>query len=57
VTATGTVVNLVEIYTPGQTCQKTLAPMPSSQSDPVLAFMSGTVKLFYVITENNPTKK
>jgi hypothetical protein len=52
VTATGTVVNLVEVYTPGQACQKTLAPMPSSSSDPVLAFMSGTI----ILIESNSKK-
>ena len=52
VTATGTVVNLVEVYTPGQACQKTLAPMPSSSSDPVLAFMSGTILLIESIAKN-----
>jgi len=33
----------VEVFTPGQTCSMTLAPMQVAATDPVLAFIDGVI--------------
>jgi hypothetical protein len=33
----------VEVFTPGQTCHMTLAPMRVTGTDPVLAFIAGVI--------------
>jgi hypothetical protein len=48
ISSSSAAVNTVEVYTPGQTCQKTLAPMPLPSSNPILALMSG--KYFTYVT-------
>jgi len=37
----GNVVGTVELFTPGQTCSKTLAPMPLPSIDPVVTVIKG----------------
>ena len=40
-----TIVDTVEIFTPGQTCSKILAPIPLPAIDPVLTVISGEIFL------------
>jgi hypothetical protein len=39
----GKMMDTVEVFTPGQTCTKTLAPMPVPSADPVVAVVAGNI--------------
>jgi hypothetical protein len=39
----GNMLDTVEVFTPGQTCTKTLAPMPVPSSDPVVGVIAGKI--------------
>ena len=39
----GNMLDTVEVFTPGQTCTKTLAPMPVPSSDPVVGVIAGII--------------
>ncbi len=41
--STGKMMDTVEVFTPGQTCTKALAPMPLAATDPVVAFVAGKI--------------
>jgi hypothetical protein len=39
----GNMLDTVEVFTPGQICTKTLAPMPVPATDPVVAVIAGKI--------------
>jgi hypothetical protein len=42
----GNVVGLVQVFTPGQTCNKSLAPMPVPSIDPVVTVIKGKCYMY-----------
>jgi hypothetical protein len=42
----GNVVGVVQVFTPGQTCNKSLAPMPVPSIDPVVTVIKGMCYMY-----------